>query len=792
MSGPSTPPSRSMRRLQLVDADFVQEDDDKDWRNDLSASPQALRSRVSLETFGEGTNGSPTQVNVPRPSLRSSNSTPSSPSGSTPRRLQVGPQIYPHSGQTASCSRDCEQYDIGKVNNEHEGTDEQEGAQTPTLADATLRSAPGVVGIGEGWAGGPQRQQRSSWWRRRQATDEENDPLSLWSSENGKEKSGSMSPLRSLWNRSVQKFGGSMPHLPIDGSPKKRSSASDGERASRTQVSDKVPGSPTLVYGSKTVFSLASQSTPYLAAPLTTTRRHHSPPASILSHSTSGASEPHLPLNDLRPAPTESRRASGPRPPRRPHSLSGPSASASTRSTKPEAIYETPESTIIVPMVTQETDEDEVDGTNATSVNAPPAAPLQRTGTFGAAGPEADHTHNSEEDPFVQIKQDIRDRYRQSTVGDETLEKSHTEHHPKMESTTRRSSILDRIRTAFSPPRSASKRPSTPSPLRLFSRAPSPSPSRSMTPLSSTTKPPMFTRTASDPARLASKQAAKEALEAPASVPRTRSSLSVRHKRRKSWIGSGDAWAKRLSLLPEQEEEEKEKATLDESTVKSSRRNSLIFRVLPTRASSSVSINLQSAEMANLPLVHPTNLARLSTTDLDLHLDLPETGLGLDDILVDHKRQSIIDTYDLHDSSHIFAFPIPPSRSGTPSSSATATGTDHIRSTHSRVLSVPTTISSKSSRSSTFPETPKMMSYERQYPSNPLLRHQRSEASVGEGDNMSFYSARAIQDTSVEGEALVSDASKAGSRLSGLSVESELGTSSLTSKGVKANDRCCN
>jgi len=81
--------------------------------------------------------------------------------------------------------------------------------------DAKLRSMPGVVGIGEGWAGGPQGQdkKRRLWFRRKSSKKSADDPLALWSIEesdpaaspNG--KGGKKGVFKDAWNRSIGKFG---------------------------------------------------------------------------------------------------------------------------------------------------------------------------------------------------------------------------------------------------------------------------------------------------------------------------------------------------------------------------------------------------------------------------------------------------------------------------------------------------------------------------------------------------------------------------------------------------------
>lgn len=88
-------------------------------------------------------------------------------------------------------------------------------SQPPVPVDANLRSMPGVVGLGDGWAGGPQNQakRRKLWFLRRNKTvKEEEDPLALWAIQengidghalkNGHKKGG----LKEAWNRSMSKF----------------------------------------------------------------------------------------------------------------------------------------------------------------------------------------------------------------------------------------------------------------------------------------------------------------------------------------------------------------------------------------------------------------------------------------------------------------------------------------------------------------------------------------------------------------------------------------------------------
>ena len=73
--------------------------------------------------------------------------------------------------------------------------------------DAGLRSAPGVIGLGEGWAGGPQGEERRGWYRKRRDRESGPDPLTLWPITEGVEP---VSPVKAMWNRSkLRLFGAS-------------------------------------------------------------------------------------------------------------------------------------------------------------------------------------------------------------------------------------------------------------------------------------------------------------------------------------------------------------------------------------------------------------------------------------------------------------------------------------------------------------------------------------------------------------------------------------------------------
>lgn len=95
---------------------------------------------------------------------------------------------------------------------EDDGEAYAEGHRAPI--DAGLRSQPGVIGLGEGWAGGPQRREKKTnnrrWFKRRKVRDVEHvrsdDPLALWDIEEDQEV---RSPLKNIWNRSKSFFASS-------------------------------------------------------------------------------------------------------------------------------------------------------------------------------------------------------------------------------------------------------------------------------------------------------------------------------------------------------------------------------------------------------------------------------------------------------------------------------------------------------------------------------------------------------------------------------------------------------
>lgn len=118
--------------------------------------------------------------------------------------------------------------DMSQNSTAHSGMDKTRSLAHEWVADQALRMSPGVVGMGEGWAGGPQHgrnKRRIRWFRRGKGWTEQigrEDPLALWTVMETEEK---ISPLKSVWNRSRAKFGASTPALLAE-SPSKRATRS--------------------------------------------------------------------------------------------------------------------------------------------------------------------------------------------------------------------------------------------------------------------------------------------------------------------------------------------------------------------------------------------------------------------------------------------------------------------------------------------------------------------------------------------------------------------------------------
>lgn len=688
---------------------------------------------------------------------------------------------------------------------------EEEAQRTPrAMADETLRSEPGVRGVGEGWAGGPQMK-KGSWWKRRKR--EEDDPLALWT----ENSSTARSPVKALWNRSVQAFGGSMPHLPLEGRRTKREGkasaegtiyeqAEDAGRSSRQSIRRMFSRSTNSLVGDQALPTVEahrrmSYSTSHLvSAPATSTGRVM-PRSPVREPKSSIGSD-----MDLFAAPVmsrESKRMSGPRPPWRPQSYAGKNLAVAESDIEEHEVSGTSQ-----PHRAEHTGNRDVGPVTATSDQ-----PIDRTSTFGgmmvAAEPDQIARESAEpfggagsasddvllnSPPLEMNRQPQDDSLRDSIVGLDTIAQWSTEPKERMSLPSRRPTIFKRIQEAWGTPRSVSMRRSmTPSPMNLFSRGPTPAfgrstPAKEMDSPRAETPAPLRSPSmapAGDSNYPITHEAVKEALETP---PKLSRSQTTRHRRRASWLGSGDGWMKRLSMLMEQDEEERAREqereasssaspTISPVDSKKSKRQSGFIRGPPPVRTSSLrqSSHVSTAGSTSMPM-----LTRLTTTDLDLRLVLPEDGLGLEDILSDSRRQSIIQSLDL-DLTNDFPFPSPPTQlpfvadaedrpayfprsshlrnASEPVTSLTLDATSPSR-THTRNVSEPidTTPSLTESRSipasagsaasSTFPETPHMTRadlYARSSISVDVageLNHKSSRTSNASWTDASYHSAK--------------------------------------------------
>ena len=186
--------------------------------------------------------------------------------------------------------------------------------------NTALRSAPGVVGLGEGWAGGPQRKKAKRKWATR-GDKVEADPLVLPAVDEGNEVGASRSPLKAIWDHSVLLLFGGSQTGPSESQGEVKEEASLGEKLkgmfsrSRLNLSSFSPGD---VPPSKTSKELFSSSQPdLLGSP-------SSPPPA--QHHNAGQRPPF---------PRDSVARSGPHlgatPPRRPDSLKGQNLSPTSR-----------------------------------------------------------------------------------------------------------------------------------------------------------------------------------------------------------------------------------------------------------------------------------------------------------------------------------------------------------------------------------------------------------------------------------------------------------------------------
>ncbi|KAL7419299.1 hypothetical protein Q5752_006136 [Cryptotrichosporon argae] len=112
------------------------------------------------------------------------------------------------------------------------------------VVDATLRSTPGVVGLGEGWAGGPQPKKK--WYGRKLKRIASDDPLALWTAEDAPNTASSVN---GLWALSTKN---------LFSTPDVRSSAG----SDRAHSSKRPPGTASRLFSKSKLIVSAPEETP--------------------------------------------------------------------------------------------------------------------------------------------------------------------------------------------------------------------------------------------------------------------------------------------------------------------------------------------------------------------------------------------------------------------------------------------------------------------------------------------------------------------------------------------------
>lgn len=690
-----------------------------------TAGPQrALRSQVSMEVLPSPMDGMPYDR-----SLRSYRSASSLGSTAQSTRGEVrfsdsstlrshfmddlvaaGPSRPPRSARRIVANHALSDDEDDDDDDDDDGVLSDNETTPRQTANATLRSTPGVVGIGEGWGSRPPSTPKRKWWKKRQDTSVDTaDPLNLWSTDTstGRREQGEKSPRKSLWNRSMQRFGGSMPHLPSALGERNKERKKHNDESVQRSRSDLSPIRGKNLGAGRSLVDLlhrplkalhkqpGSRSVPALLSTLRPDNGEASPlrrtPSQIRrARSRGSAAMSDMSVSAPPPMTREQRRTSGPRPPWRPASYFAPTSTSASGEACPDVIEEPYEDTMDSRPFTPE---------------PPTLLPnddreLTRTDTFGPA-PVPASPERSPNRPAVSKGPATYSNpaAQQSAVGFDTLDEWALEPKERMIlPSPNKPSFFRRITNALrrSSTRSVgNSRPQTPSSLRL-----SPLPKyRSGTPRSETSTPVQMGSARPSAIHRSGSDVDHVLQPVRDSLPERSKTISetTRHRRRKSWMSGGEGWVKRLSRLPEQDEDqivESSDSLVPDAAPGSDKRQSFLDLVKLGRthgATSPLSFNNASRRSSRMydsgPVVSPGglySLRRLATTDLDLTLTLPEErGFDLDDILIDSRRKSIIASLDLTSG---FAFPTPPARD---TSTFDLARKESSRSYHSRGISEP-------------------------------------------------------------------------------------------------------
>ncbi|WWC66474.1 uncharacterized protein I206_100376 [Kwoniella pini CBS 10737] len=545
--------------------------------------------------------------------------------------------------------------------------------------DENIRSIPGVVGLGEGWAGGPQSKPKKKWYSRRTTVEE--DPLSLWNED--KVISPNTSPLKGLWSKSKRNlFGQSSPALldSTQGSEPPRSlsrigrlfsmsrpnltttdQSPSGPRASSKPMKDMSKRSSLGIFSSSEItlhpnipstVIPSSPSMPILALAEPTTpipRRHRQYSRSTLARSEGDSNS----ITDAIPIEASSPKRNSLRPPWRPSSM----------------VITNRHSALVAA--------DEGMGTSgsSTSIETPKSREsscspssrglaLTRTATFGLNDIAAEQRIDEEN---ASIEQELDDEWVQVRKGSSSSGLDSDKNKP-----------LPRVPSPYRRPTTKQRKDSW---LKRVKSALTASTSSSELSTLSETVDRLLPRRKSAKARKGSSEdyvadpiwcePRMEPLKTSPIVPQRKSS---RRSRRSSWmLRSSSSLSKRLSRLTEHEEgdddrdldiEEVDHANrltasmdcrnlqenierLDRQTPKRGksflgRRRSSNFSLLGIKSRRSSSVHpLDNVDGLPASVSMPT-LSKLTAIDLNLHVDITGEGLGLEDILDEERRGSIV------------------------------------------------------------------------------------------------------------------------------------------------------
>ena len=572
------------------------------------------QSPSSPRQFGQ-TSASTTTMHTP-PSGRRSHPRPSPPSLSSSSRSTspASPRLDPLLRQSDH-HRFAQSVSMTPISPPSSPADISHSDRHRSNNNTALRSAPGVVGLGEGWAGGPQRKKAKRKWATR-GDKVEADPLVLRAVDEGNEVGASRSPLKAIWDRSLRLLFGGSPTGPSESQGEVKEEESLGEKLkgmfSRSRLNlafsaGDVPPSNT----SKGSFSgsqpdlLGSPSSP------TPLQHHNAGQRPPFPRDGLARSEPHL----------------GATPPRRPDVLKGPNLSPTSRGRaspwRPVSAFgamrsqtpsipevdEPPASSSSVSLETPLTDENTSALHRVAQLNAPPGRILMNDFT------RAQRFSDAEEPGLDTLRAWAEE------AGDSRIRS------PTPASSRRKQSIFVRQPKVTSPPQYPAKGNPHARSMPLLSTIPSPS---------LTAREPALRVPMSNPTYAFTPDLNYQAPSSPSPIRSTPLNRPP-DARGSSWIAlSGETWRKRLSRLSEDDEEQgpHRQSLLDRVRAPS-------FRTSPSRSRNDSRRSDRLSASASAPtlseLLHP-------------HLEPVVIDREVEDTLNINRWSSTIASLDLHPS----------------------------------------------------------------------------------------------------------------------------------------------